>query len=236
VTARRERSADPALPDDVLARRDALPRRPAAVELVGRRVRLRPLDVARDAAALHAVSSGAAITVGDRAVGPYDPDEAIWRYMSGGPFADAAALAAWLDRQAVAPDALASCVVDVGTGHPIGVACYLANAPEHLKIELGSIWYGPVAQRTGANREATTLMLDHAFGLGYRRVEWKCDVRNERSRRAALAVGFRFEGIQQAHYIVKGRNRDTAWYRLLADEWAELRAPTNASSVERRPR
>jgi RimJ/RimL family protein N-acetyltransferase len=98
-----------------------------------------------------------------------------------------------------------------------------ANFPEHLKIELGGIWYSPVAQGTGANTEAAYLMLGHAFGLGYRRVEWKCDALNERSRRAAERLGFTFEGIQDAHYIVKGRNRDTAWFRMLDGEWPRVR-------------
>ena len=109
---------------------------------------------------------------------------------------------------------------DRATGAPIGVANLIANQPSHLKIELGSIWYGPIAQRTGASREATQLLLAHVFGLGYRRAEWKCDALNEPSRRAALSYGFTFEGIQDAHYIIKGRNRDTAWYRMLDHEWS----------------
>ncbi len=76
----------------------------------------------------------------------------------------------------------------------------------------------------GANPEATFLLLEHAFGLGYRRLEWKCNALNERSRRSALRMGFAFEGIQQAHYIVKGRNRDTAWFRILDHEWPAVRA------------
>ncbi len=105
----------------------------------------------------------------------------------------------------------------------------MANHPEHLKLELGSIWYSPIAQRTGASAEAIRLMLAHAFGLGYRRVEWKCDAQNTRSRRAALTYGFTFEGVQEAHYIVKGRNRDTAWYRMLNHEWSTLAAPRERS-------
>jgi RimJ/RimL family protein N-acetyltransferase len=104
------------------------------------------------------------------------------------------------------------------------VATYMANVPQHLKIELGSIWYSPLAQRTGANLEATTMMLGHAFDLGYRRVEWKCDARNERSIAAALKMGFTFEGIQEYHYIVKGRNRDTAWFGMLDRDWPSRRA------------
>jgi RimJ/RimL family protein N-acetyltransferase len=216
------------LPGEALARRSALPRKPAAVEIAGSGIRLRPLDLTGDVAGLHAVSSGAAVRVGERACDGYDPDLWIWRYLSAGPFADAEALRSWLSRQVDAEDGTPLCVVDAATGHPLGVACYLANQPEHLKIELGSIWYGPVAQGTGANMEATYLMLRHAFALGYRRVEWKCDALNERSRRAALRMGFLFEGIQEAHYIIKGRNRDTAWYRLLDHEWpaAEARLGT----------
>jgi RimJ/RimL family protein N-acetyltransferase len=98
------------------------------------------------------------------------------------------------------------------------------NYPEHLKIELGGIWYSPVVQRTPANTEATYLMLGHAFELGYRRVEWKCNSYNERSRRAALRMGFKFEGIQEGHMIVKGRNRDTAWFRIVDAEWFTVKA------------
>jgi RimJ/RimL family protein N-acetyltransferase len=95
----------------------------------------------------------------------------------------------------------------------------MANAPDHLRVELGNIWYGPVVQGAGINTEATWLLLRHVFGLGYRRVEWKCDARNLRSRAAALRMGFRYEGTFEQHYIIKGRERDTAWFRMLRDEW-----------------
>jgi RimJ/RimL family protein N-acetyltransferase len=101
-----------------------------------------------------------------------------------------------------------------------GVACLIANVPAHLKIELGSIWYGTAFRRRGISREATELLLDHVFALGYLRAEWKCDAKNEPSRLAAESYGFTFEGVQDAHYIIKGRRRDTAWYRMLAHEWA----------------
>lgn len=209
------------LPAEVLARRDRLPLKPAAVALTGAIAALRPLDLERDGDALYAVSSGAPFRLGARSVAAYDPDERIWRWMSGGPFADAAALRAWLASQIAAPDGLPF-TVSVG-GTPVGVANFLANQPQHLKIELGSIWYGPIAQRTGVSAEVTCLLLEHAFALGYRRVEWKCDAKNQRSRRAALAYGFAFEGVQDAHYIVKRRNRDTAWYRMLDIEWPSFR-------------
>jgi len=207
----------------VLARRERLPVKPAPVVLTGERVVLRPLDLDRDVAELFAVSNGAAVAVGDRSVGPYDAEELIWRWMKAGPHVDVAALRSYLAEQVAAADMLPMVVLDRATSHPIGVAAFMSNAPGDLRIELGSIWYGPIAQGTGASREATLLMLEHVFGLGYRRVEWKCDARNERSRRAAISYGFTFEGIQQCHYIVKGRNRDTAWFRMLDHEWPERR-------------
>ena len=172
---------------------------------------------------LYAFSNGQPARLGERAVAPTIPDVVIWRYMSGGPFPDADGLAAWLRTQVEAPNVRCLAVVDRATDRPIGAATFMGNEPGHLKIELGSIWYSPLAQRTGANTEATYLMLRHAFELGYRRVEWKCDALNERSRRAALRMGFKFEGIQEAHYIVKGRNRDTAWFRMLDHEWPAAR-------------
>lgn len=193
------------LPADVLARRAQLPRKPAPVVLTGQLVELRPLDLDADVEELHAISSGP------------DAEERVWRYMSGGPFASADELRAWLAVQDAAEDGRPFTVWM--RGRRVGVANLLANQPQHLKIELGSIWYGPSAQRTGASREVTMLLLGHVFGLGYRRAEWKCDARNEASRRAALSYGFTFEGIQEAHYIVKDRNRDTAWYRMLDHEW-----------------
>jgi RimJ/RimL family protein N-acetyltransferase len=223
-----DNTAGEPLPAHVLARCVQLPLRVAPVTLVGAAVRLAPLDLARDVDALHAVSNGQPATLGGRAVAAYDAAALIWRYMFGGPFATAADLAAWLRPQVETPNGLCLCVFDQPTGQPIGVADFMSNAPEHLKIELGNIWYSPLAQGTGANPEATYLMLRHAFGLGYRRVEWKCDALNARSRRAALRLGFTFEGIQQAHYIVKGRNRDTAWYRLLDHEWPAVQAHLEA--------
>lgn len=211
--------SEPGLPEEVLARRDQLPKKPAPVTLAGPLVELRPLSFDDDVRALHAVSNGEPFTLGARSIDAYDPEATVWRYMSGGPFADERALRDWLAEQDAAPDGRPFTVRDRATGTPIGVANLIANQPQHLKVELGSIWYGPIAQGTGASREVTLLLLAHVFSLGYRRAEWKCDARNTASRRAALSYGFSFEGIQDAHYIVKGRNRDTAWFRMLATEW-----------------
>ena len=193
----------PHLPDDVLARARTLPLKPAAVTLQGPTIRLAPLDLARDVEMLFEASDGR-------------------RYMAHGPFAGAADLASALRPQVHAQDGLCLCVFD-GAGRQVGVVNYLNNQPAHLKVELGSIWYSPIVQRTGVNREAAYLLLNHAFGLGYRRVEWKCDALNLRSRRAAERIGFSFEGIHEQHFIVKGKNRDTAWFRILDHEWPAVR-------------
>jgi RimJ/RimL family protein N-acetyltransferase len=210
------------LPDAMLARCALLPRKPDPVVLTGERVVLRPLDVERDCEGLHAISCGAPVTLGDRRIDAYDPEREIWRWMKGSANHSAAELRAYLTPQAAIPDLLLLVVLDRPTSAPIGVAAYMANHPEDLKIELGHIWYGPIAQGTGAAREATHLMLGHAFALGYRRVEWKCDALNERSRRSALSYGFTYEGTQDCHMIVKGRSRDTAWFRMLETEWPQI--------------
>jgi RimJ/RimL family protein N-acetyltransferase len=219
------------LPAEVLALRERLPGKPAAVVLTGSRVELRPLDLDADVDALFAVSNGQPCSLGERRIEAYDADALVWRYMKGGPHPDVLALRAYLAPQVLAPDTLALVVLDRAHGTPVGVAAFMANQPRDLKIELGSIWYGPIAQGTGTSREATMLMLAHAFGLGYRRVEWKCDSLNERSRRSAISYGFTFEGIQQAHYIVKGKNRDTAWYRMLDHEWPDVRQRAQSSGL-----
>jgi RimJ/RimL family protein N-acetyltransferase len=215
------------LSDESLRLRSQLPLKPEPVTLTGAIVRLEPYDPERDAEILHAVSNGQPARLGDRQVDAYDPDAFIWRYMFAGPFESLDGFVAYMQTQLDAPNGIPLTVFDIASGGQVGIANYMSNAPEHLKIELGSIWYSPLAQRTGANREATFLMLEHAFHLGYRRVEWKCNALNERSRRAALGMGFQFEGIQDAHMIVKGLNRDTAWYRILDREWPTVRESWN---------
>jgi RimJ/RimL family protein N-acetyltransferase len=216
------------LPESVLAQRAQLPLKPAAVTLTGQRVRLAPLVVERDAPSLFAVSNGDPITLGERTVGAYDTDALVWRYLSVGPFATLAAFTASLQRQVEAPNALCLCAFDLSSNRQIGVTNLMNNVPADLKIELGGIWYSPIMQRTGANTEATYLMLNHAFGLGYRRLEWKCHHHNERSCQSALRMGFTFEGIQEDHMIVKDRSRDTAWFRMLDTEWPEVKAMLEA--------
>ena len=109
-------------------------------------------------------------------------------------------------------------------GSALGTASYLRAAPEHGVIEIGAIWFGPALRRRTAASEAIYLLLAYAFGeLGYRRVEWKCNALNAASRRAAQRFGWRYEGIFEQHQVVKGRNRDTAWYAITDARWPAVR-------------
>ena len=147
-----------------------------------------------------------------------------------GPFESAAALGRVLGATASASGTRGYCVLDAARGVPIGVTMLMSHEPTHLKVEIGHVWYGPAAQGTACNTEAVYLLLRHCFEeVGYRRVEWKCDAANARSVRAAQRLGFTFEGVQAWHLIVKGRNRDTAWFRLLAPEWPAVRRRLEAA-------
>jgi RimJ/RimL family protein N-acetyltransferase len=158
------------LPDDLLALRAKLPLKPDPVTLTGKYIELRPTDLNRDLEPLYRLSNGSPIKVGNRTVAAYDPDESIWRFMFLGPFDTLTGFEQYIQRQIDAPNILPFTVFDLSLNHPVGMATYISNVPNDLKIELGSIWYSPIAQRTPANTEATYLMLAHAFDLGYQRV------------------------------------------------------------------
>ena len=208
----------PRLPDAILARRTELPDRPAAVVLTGERIRVRPVTNA-DHEELHAISDGRAVSRLGRSVEAYDPAELIWRYMPIGPFADATEMGAFVVGFGAVAGTRVFVVEDRVTSELVGSLSYLSNEPQNLKIEIGAVWFTPAVQGTGVYAEATRLLVTHAFGLGYQRVQWKTHSGNVRSRGAALRLGFTFEGIQDAHMILKGTRRDTAWYRVLAEEW-----------------
>ena len=144
----------------------------------------------------------------------------VWTYMTFGPFERYGEFAGALDAIAAPADWLPyTAMVD---GEPLGFASYLRIEPGAGCIEIGSITWAPSMQRTTSSTEALHLMIAHAFDLGYRRCEWKCDDLNAPSRSAALRLGFTYEGTfrQATHY--KGRNRDTAWYSIIDREWPPL--------------
>ena len=188
-------------------------RPPAPVVLEGDRVRIEPLRGAAHAADLFAASHGPAA----------DPE--LWTYLPAGPYASPGAYAAWVRGAEASADPLFHAVVDRRTGRAAGQVSYLRAAPADGSIEIGWIWFGAALQRTAHATEAIHLLARHAFDdLGNRRLEWKCNAANARSRRAAERFGFVFEGIFRQHMVVKGRNRDTAWYSIIDAEWPDRRA------------
>jgi len=180
---------------------------PAREPIAGNRVRLEPIDPAQ-----HATSLFAAVSC--------DADPTLWDYLPYGPFAGEDTFRKWVGEQAASNDPLSFAIVDQATGEAVGMCAFMRMDPQNGVIEIGSIWFSPALQRTTLASEAIFLMQAKTLGeLGYRRLEWKCDNANERSKRAAERFGFTFEGIFRQHRIVKGKNRDTAWFSLLDSEW-----------------
>jgi len=187
--------------------------RPARAALRGAHVLVRPVDAARDAGPLYAISH------------PPDGDPAIWTYLPDGPYESPAHLGQALAWAETSTDRLYFTLVRLPDERPLGLASYLRITPEVGVIEIGHIWFGASLRRTTAATEAIYLLAAHAFDdLGYRRLEWKCDSLNQASRRAADRFGFRFEGVFRRHMVVKGHNRDTAWFAITDDEWPAVRA------------
>jgi RimJ/RimL family protein N-acetyltransferase len=185
---------------------------PPMAVIEGRFVRLEPLDADAHAAGLFERSHASV------------EDEAIWTYMTYGPFDGEGEMHSWLESNASSSDPSFFTVVEQASGAPAGVVSLMNIDPQMRRLELGHIWYVRSAQRGRANTEAAFLLLERAFERwGYRRAEWKCDALNARSRAAAERLGFTFEGVFRSHMIVKGRNRDTAWFSMLDAEWPSRR-------------
>ena len=184
---------------------------PQPQTLSGKTVRLEPVDVERHAPALFRASHDGR-------------DPHLWDYMFYGPFAGQDEFTAYLTACASSETDLFFTVIDQQTGTPSGIASYLRMVPRDGVIEIGHIWFAPAIQRRRQATEAIYLLARHVFDdLGYRRLEWKCDALNARSRRAAERFGFTFEGVFRRHMVVKGKNRDTAWFAIIDAEWPPIR-------------
>jgi len=187
-------------------------RRPQRITIEGRHVTLAPLDPAAHSGDLWEATRGA-------------ENDPLWQYLFDGPYPDRASFDAQMESKAASEDPLFFAILDRPSQRPLGWAAYMRIEPRHRVIEIGSILFTRALQRSAGATEAMYLMARHVFeDLGYRRYEWKCDSRNEPSRRAALRLGFSFEGIFRQHMIIKGRNRDTAWYSMLDREWPNRKA------------
>ena len=201
-------------PPSIAPLADASPApRPAWLSHEGRYARVEPLDPEAHTAALFTASHG-------------DPDrERIWDYLPYGPFGSEGEFRAHLNAQAAGEDPLFFAIRPRASDRVEGVASLMSIEPDHRSIEIGHIWLGPDLQRTPAATEALYLLIAHAMDdLGYRRMEWKCNAANAGSRAAACRLGFIHEGVFYQHRIVKGANRDTAWFSILDHEWPALRA------------
>ena len=186
--------------------------RPGGDVLSGKHVRLEPLDWDAHHEGLYAATGGA-------------ENAALWDYIPFGPFTDADTLRQHMSFIIEAHDWACMVIRAAGTGTILGMASYMRLRPEHGSAEVGCVIFGHDLQRTRAATEAMALMAGHLFEtLGYRRYEWKCDNANAASRRAALRLGFQFEGIFRNDMVVKGRNRDTAWFAMTDSDWPRIKA------------
>ena len=201
------------------------PPRPVSLALEGRYARLEPLSPDTHAAQLFKANSAS---------------DAIWDFLPYGPFASASAYHRWMRDVTAGDDPYFLAIYNRDSGQWQGVASFLRIQPEAGSIEVGHINFSPALARTRAATEAMFLMMQWAFEAGYRRYEWKCDARNLASRRAAERLGLSYEGTFRQAAVIKGRNRDTAWFAAIDSEWPALKeaflawlAPANFDAAGR---
>jgi RimJ/RimL family protein N-acetyltransferase len=189
---------------------------PPRTAMTGRFCTVRPLDPERDAAQLFAAFTE-------------DREGRMWTYLPREPYTSLEQLRSWADAVCLTEDPLVHTIVDSATGEAVGTANYMRMDPPSGVIEIGSITYSRRLQRRPAGTEAMYLMMRRVFDeLGYRRYEWKCNSLNAPSRAAATRLGFQYEGLFRQAQVVKGRNRDTAWFSIIDSEWPALRAAFEA--------
>ncbi|MFW9268496.1 GNAT family N-acetyltransferase [Pseudomonas sp. D2-30] len=185
---------------------------PSTRLLEGRFIRLEKLDPARHAEGLWQALEGPGA------------DPKLWDYLPYGPFKVRGDFDAWLDNHAANTDPYFFSVIDRASGEVQGILSLMSIVPAHGRIEIGHVTFGAPMQRSPKSTEAVYLLAKESFALGYRRLEWKCNNGNARSKYAAERLGFTFEGVFRQHMVVKGQNRDTAWYSMLDSEWPAIGA------------
>lgn len=185
---------------------------PGQANLVGIYCRLEPFDAEKHGLGLFAAIGGA--ENGD-----------LWTYIPMGPYANVDELNAALDHVRRELGWQTMVIRDAQTGAILGMASYMRQRPEHGSVEVGCVVFGYALQRTRVATEAIYLMARHVFeDLGCRRFEWKCNAANAASMRSAVRFGFTFEGIFRNDMVMKGNNRDTAWYSIIDSEWQDIGA------------
>jgi RimJ/RimL family protein N-acetyltransferase len=144
----------------------------------------------------------------------------LWDYIPNGPFLDRSEFHIALKQRLEIPNSFIYTIINNTTKRPVGSIALINVNLENRTIEVGYVLFSSLLQRTIAATEVMYLLASLVFDtLGYRRYEWKCDNLNEPSKHAALRLGFTFEGVFRQHMIIKGRNRDTAWFSMLDTEW-----------------
>jgi RimJ/RimL family protein N-acetyltransferase len=198
-------------PVGVLVPRWVAPKFPAYEAMEGRLCSIEPLVPDRDSITLYEANS-------------LDKEGKMWTYLPYGPFASFELYRSWLRVSVLTSDPQFYAIIDKSTQKAIGVAAYLRIDPKNGSIEVGHLNFSPLMQKTAIATEAMFLMMQRAFNLGYRRYEWKCNALNKPSRRAAQRLGLSYEGVFRNATVSKGRNRDTAWYAAIDEEWPALQA------------
>ncbi len=184
---------------------------PSRLTMEGAYCRLEPLDAERHGRPLFEANS-------------LDTENSNWTYLPYGPFDGFESYIAWLRDAALKPEVQFFAIVDKISSKVVGLASYLRIDPNNGSIEVGHLNFSPSLQRKPAATEAMFLMMKHAFELGYRRYEWKCNALNMPSRRAAQRLGLSYEGVFRQATVSKGRSRDTAWYAAIDKEWSEIQS------------
>lgn len=185
--------------------------KPSAPVIEGRYVRLERLDAVRHADELFVASDTA------------EADQKF-RWLPEAPPADRDGFRAWVEKVAASEDPLFYAVIDKASGRVAGRQTLMRIDAANGVIEIGNIYWGPLVSQKPAATEALYLFAKHVFDdLGYRRFEWKCNDDNLPSKRAAARFGFHAEGVFRQHLVVKGLNRDTAWFSIIDKDWVALK-------------
>lgn len=147
----------------------------------------------------------------------------LFEHLNFGPFDNIDQMKKWLIEKKKINDEIVFSVFSIKLKKFVGMLSLINISAKNKRLEIASIWYAPIAQKTEVNTESVYLLLKYAFDeLNYRRVEWKCDNKNKKSYNAAIRLGFKFEGIFRQHMIFKGKNRDTAWFSIIDKEWPNV--------------
>ena len=211
-----------ALPYTVLSQR-SLPLKPSPIILVGTYIKLTPFDPERDASILYSISNGNPYQIGDKSIEKYDCNSVIWKNLMSGPYFSEEEFYAYYKERGDTPNNLLLTVFDISTNQQIGMSGCIENDPMNLSIEIGNVWLCNAFHHTNAATEMTYLLLNHCFGLGYRRINWKINANNSRSANFAKKIGFLEDLYLKSYGIVKDVIVDAINFRILDCEWDEIK-------------